>query len=154
MNYLKFIEFSAENLQFYLWFRDYSERFNKLPPSEKVLAPEWSQSQAEAEAAANTSSYKPSKRVDPQFSEVLQNSDFADSKPKATADRADPFDTPDKTPSLEEKRDALSEFEASTIGDKSRSTAHQSTAEQAFDDAGMKWKPCRYLSTTDNHPTD
>ena len=41
MNFLKYIELSAENLQFYLWFRDYSKRYNELPDSEKALSPEW-----------------------------------------------------------------------------------------------------------------
>jgi hypothetical protein len=41
MNFLKYIELSAENLQFFLWYRDYSKRFNELPASEKALSPEW-----------------------------------------------------------------------------------------------------------------
>ena len=38
MNYLLYIEFAAENLQFYLWLKNYVKRFNDLPDSEKVLA--------------------------------------------------------------------------------------------------------------------
>ena len=41
MNYLIYVERSAENLQFYLWFKDYSKRFAALPPSEWALSPEW-----------------------------------------------------------------------------------------------------------------
>ena len=41
MNFLKYIELSAENLQFFLWYRDYVKRFNALPESERVLSPEW-----------------------------------------------------------------------------------------------------------------
>lgn len=38
MNYLLYVEFAAENLQFYLWFKDYVKRFDALPESEKALA--------------------------------------------------------------------------------------------------------------------
>lgn len=41
MNYLLYIEHSAENLQFFLWYRDYLMRFANLPPSEKALSPIW-----------------------------------------------------------------------------------------------------------------
>ncbi|KAI1815437.1 hypothetical protein GGS20DRAFT_597030 [Poronia punctata] len=43
MNYLLYIEHSAENLQFFLWYRDYSERFHEAPAAEVDLAPEWTQ---------------------------------------------------------------------------------------------------------------
>ena len=143
MNYLKYIEFAAENLQFYLWFQDYSARFEKLPGSEKVLSPEWTKAQAEAEAAGNASTIKSSNKANPQVTEALKGTDFADGKPKTMIDNADPFNTPDKTPSLEEKRDGMSDYGSST-GEKTTgsSKAHQFVAENAFDDAGMKWKPC------------
>ncbi|KAI9887461.1 MAG: hypothetical protein M1823_000719 [Watsoniomyces obsoletus] len=41
MDYLAHIELAAENLQFYLWYRDYCRRFAETPASEKALAPEW-----------------------------------------------------------------------------------------------------------------
>jgi len=41
MDYLVYIEFSAENLQFYLWFKDYVRRFETLPEKEKALSPEF-----------------------------------------------------------------------------------------------------------------
>lgn len=41
MNYLLYIEVAAENLQFYLWFRDYIKRFSQLPANEKVLSVPW-----------------------------------------------------------------------------------------------------------------
>ncbi|KAK5115409.1 hypothetical protein LTR85_009869 [Meristemomyces frigidus] len=139
MNYLKYIEHAAENLQFFLWFRDYSARWENLPESEKALAPEWTRAQAEAEAAGNVPS-RP-KRVDPQVAAVLKDTDFADGALRATVDRADPFNTPSKTPD-EEKRDMMSEYGSSTDEKTFGSyNTHQSAAHKAFDDAGMKWKP-------------
>lgn len=41
MDYLVYIEHNAENLQFYLWCKDYARRFDALPEEEKALSPEW-----------------------------------------------------------------------------------------------------------------
>lgn len=145
MNYLKYIEYAPENLQFYLWFQDYSARFNKVPASDKVLSPEWNQFQAESEAAGNASSNRASNKANPQVAQVLKDTDFADGKPKPKIEGNDPFITPDKTPSLDEKRDGLSEY-GSSAGDgktTASSAAHKAVADHAFDDAGMKWKPCK-----------
>jgi len=136
MNYLKYIEFSAENLQFFLWFRDYVKRFDQLPKSEQVLAPVWTIEQAEADASAATT--MPSKRVNATAAEAFKGTDFADNR----ATNTDPFTTPAKTPSLEEKRDFSSEY-GSSNGDASNNTknTHSTIASTAFEDANLKWKP-------------
>lgn len=41
MDYLVYVARDAENLQFYLWFRDYRRRFDALRPAEQALAPDW-----------------------------------------------------------------------------------------------------------------
>lgn len=41
MNYLIYIEHSAENLQFFLWHRSYVKRFHSAGTVDLVLAPEW-----------------------------------------------------------------------------------------------------------------
>jgi hypothetical protein len=41
MDYLVYKEHCAENLQFYLWFKDYEKRFNALPDRQRNLSPEW-----------------------------------------------------------------------------------------------------------------
>ncbi|KAK4900554.1 hypothetical protein LTR27_002270 [Elasticomyces elasticus] len=137
MNYLRYIEHSAENLQFFLWYRDYCARWANLPESERALAPVWTLERAEAEVAGNQP--RP-KRLDPQVAAVLKGTDFADGAPKRTTDKTDPFVTPNKT--SEEGRDPMSDY-ASSMGDETQasSTMHHSVAGQAFDDAGMKWKP-------------
>lgn len=136
MNYLKYIEHNAELLQFYLWFRDYEARFAALPESEMVLSPAWKGTQNEADAAGN----------EPDIA-GLRHPDFAGSTQKVPTAKADPFDTPDKTPSLEEeKREGMSSEYAtsSSEGRTTRSgTTYQSVASSAFDDAGLKWKPCK-----------
>jgi len=44
MNYLIYVERSAENLQFFLWHRDYSRRFADAKTPDIALAHEWTQS--------------------------------------------------------------------------------------------------------------
>ena len=46
LDYLVYITHDAENLQFYLWLRDYTKRFNALPKSERALSPEWTVAEA------------------------------------------------------------------------------------------------------------
>ncbi|EEQ91673.2 hypothetical protein RJZ56_001076 [Blastomyces dermatitidis] len=41
MNYLKYVERNAENLQFFLWYRDYSRRFALIADNQRQLSPEW-----------------------------------------------------------------------------------------------------------------
>lgn len=146
MNYLKYIEHSAENLQFYLWYRDYSERWERLQNSDKALAPVWTTTLAESEM--NASSPMRPKKMPAQITEMLKNTDFED-RPKANTDRIDPFNTPPKADSFDEKdekRDFASDYGSSMGDDKtllsSTASGHRTVADQAFDDAGMKWKPC------------
>ncbi|CAK3982626.1 G signaling regulator like [Lecanosticta acicola] len=142
MNYLKYIEYAAENLQFFLWYRAYAARWESLRESEKTLAPEWTSALADADTYGGPPS-RP-KRLPPPIAEVLKDTDFA-GKPKMPVDRADPFHTPLKSGSFDEKRDFVPDY-ASSIGDdrtllSSTGSSHKVAAEQAFEDAGMKWKP-------------
>jgi hypothetical protein len=41
MDFLVYVEHNAENLQFYLWYKDYVRRFEALPEKDRVLSPEW-----------------------------------------------------------------------------------------------------------------
>ena len=43
MNYLVYVEHAAENLQFYLWYKDYEKRFEAARKTDTSLAPEWTQ---------------------------------------------------------------------------------------------------------------
>lgn len=138
MNYLQYIEYSAENLQFFLWFKDYTSRWEQLKDSEKALAPEW---KTVAESDKSLSPARP-KRLPPQIAEVLKNTDFSET-PKPAAERTDPFNTP-PTGSFEDRREFGSEYASSMSDEKTlqSSTGHHAVTEQAFDEAGMKWKPC------------
>jgi len=39
MDYLVYVTYDAENLQFFMWYRDYLKRFNELSPEAQSLSP-------------------------------------------------------------------------------------------------------------------
>ena len=43
MGYLLYVSHDAENLQFYLWLQDYTNRFFATTPNEQALSPPWSE---------------------------------------------------------------------------------------------------------------
>ncbi|KAF2262318.1 hypothetical protein CC78DRAFT_318856 [Lojkania enalia] len=137
MNYLKYIELSAENLQFYLWFRDYCKRFDELPQGEKALAPEWFGENAEPENQTRPP------RVSPETAAVFKGTDFAN-EPKVfeTEKATNPFFTPPRTPNSDNKNDDGYSIDSL---DQSMSSGgkvnHTQRASGAFQSAGLKWKP-------------
>ena len=48
MGYLLYVAHDAENLQFYLWFQDYSRRFFAASRAEQALSPLWNDDAAQA----------------------------------------------------------------------------------------------------------
>ena len=150
MNYLKYIEHDAENLQFFLWARSYQERWDKLPEYEKKLSPEWTNADGDAES---TQPYKRPMKVSADTAAALKGTAF-DSSPNVTeipstdAEKANPFNTPPRTPSDEEKHHGLASEVSSTWDSTQSSTGNTSSqikrkAEGAYDDAGLKWQPCK-----------
>jgi len=147
MNYLKYIEHDAENLQFFLWYRSYVDRWMKLPESEKALAPEWTTAQAEALPADAT--VRP-RKVDPMVASILKGTDFDEKTPAKTStnEKVDPFRDGARTPSSEDsKRGDLANSEyGSSFGDSktlNSSHTHVVKADEAFENAGLQWKPCK-----------
>ncbi len=141
MNYLKYIEHSAENLQFFLWLRDYIKRFNDLPESEQSLSPIWTP-QAKEEAPAPQSARQ--KKVSPETAALFQGTDFEPGAKGVESEKGNPFHTPPPSSSGEVGRDSVSMY---TTGDSTLypgSVNHVKKAESAFVDAGLKWKPCMY----------
>lgn len=143
MNFLKYIELSAENLQFFLWYRDYSKRFNELPDSEKVLSPEWT-----GVGGSNSDTPKfATKKNHPEASTVLDGTDFASEKTVKHGEKTNggnnPFYTPPHTPTSESHRrdESLDSYDESMTTGK---VNHSERAAGAFENAGLKWKPCEF----------
>ncbi|KAL9108040.1 MAG: hypothetical protein Q9227_007146 [Pyrenula ochraceoflavens] len=136
MNFLVYIEHAAENLQFYLWYRDYVQRFSQLPESEKALAPIWTTQQQE-QALANQSNTG-LKKINADVAALLKGTDFG-TKVKIPGDHApNPFNTPPRTPtgdtqSLAPSTTARTE-DSTTLGGKD---SYNQIAASAFTDAGQ-----------------
>ncbi|KAK8240455.1 hypothetical protein HDK90DRAFT_184558 [Phyllosticta capitalensis] len=147
LNYLKYIELAAENLQFYLWFRDYCKRFDALPDREKALAPAWTLEQAEAEAHAQARKSKPA----PEAAVIFQGTDFDNNARRAPDGELTPFTgdaTPNpQTPSVHSKFESVDNSSEATLSEWQRSTTTATTvdparaAEAAFESAGEKVQP-------------
>lgn len=140
MNYLKYIEHAAENLQFFLWYREYTRRFEALPGNEKTLSPEWTLEQAETEALAAQTQPRAYPTFNPETTAVFKDTDFASQPRIAESEKANPFHTPSRTSSGESKR--IENGLPHPSSDLSTRSAYQRKAEGAFDDAGLKWQPC------------
>ena len=150
MNYLIYIELAAENLQFFLWYKDYVRRFDLLPENEKKLAPIWTAEQAEAQAGAMKDNQNPMKSISPAAAAIFKGTDF--STPKTTiveVGRGNPFNTPPMTPNSGERDSvAPSEYPWSDSGSTLRSTGkapYEKKAAGAFDSADIKLQPCKLL---------
>lgn len=141
MNFLKYIELSAENLQFYLWFRDYSKRFSELPENERNLSPEWTGEKA------NFSDTKIASKTTDSNSDaaaILNGTDFA-AEPKINdleKNGSNPFFTPPRTPNNEDSGDRPASLESSQGTMSTGKVDHAKRAAGAFENAGLKWKPC------------
>jgi hypothetical protein len=138
MNFLKYIERSAENLQFFLWVRDYSKRFEELPQSEKALSPEWTGEKSASEARA---SRRYSKH---EAAAIFKGTAFAnDTEFEKTSS---PFLTPPRTPGSEGEREGGESFDSFDDSLATSKVNHSQRASGAFEGAGLKWKPREFAN--------
>jgi hypothetical protein len=139
MDFLVYIELSAENLQFYLWYLDYVKRFAALPDNEKALVPEWNADAADIETLAATKEKLTQKKMPAAAAEVLRGTDFDPKKPVVTemGNGHNPFNTPPRTPLGDRESTAPSAAGWSEDGSTLRSgqQSYMKKAEQAFAEA-------------------
>ncbi|KAF2962720.1 hypothetical protein GQX73_g10853 [Xylaria multiplex] len=127
MNYLIYIEHAAENLQFYLWYRDYVRRFSAAPVSETTLSPEWTQEmEEETIATIQRDAADQAKKHSPIAREIFRGTDF-EKISGIPVESQNPFSTPPR----------------SSAGDSvsfsgSQATTYVSQAGDAFVAAGAK----------------
>lgn len=122
MDYLIYVEHDAENLQFYLWYRSYVERFNALPSHQQRLSPPWTAERKDITQHQNR------KRTE-NLSELLQN-----------------FNTTDTT--LFESDNTTRDASLSMVKDEVASISPSPTS-SAFESSGgggrgMRWQPCTF----------
>ncbi|KAK2041466.1 hypothetical protein LZ31DRAFT_577651 [Colletotrichum somersetense] len=105
MNYLIYVEHSAENLQFFLWHRDYQTRFGEAKTSDLALAPEWTETM-ETEVLQRLSKEKSQGMRKKPGQEIFKGTDFEKKGPAAAiieeSNASNPFSTPPRTPNDQE----------------------------------------------------
>ncbi|KFX94763.1 hypothetical protein V490_04202 [Pseudogymnoascus sp. VKM F-3557] len=128
MDYMLHVEYSAENLKFYLWLNDYTERFNNLTESSKMLSPQYIYVSSER----NSPITMPLPAVPPK------RQSFANEVFKGTVFDNDPF----RTPRTSDLTDRPPTFWSSTRipGRKTPSPTkpHRTLAISAFADTSMR----------------
>lgn len=151
LNYMKYVEHDAENLQFFLWYRDYCQKFEQLPVSLKDLSPPWTTAQAEVAESRSIRSVR-SKRVDPVIASVPRDTAYsAISQPVVDSDRGNPFhDPPGPTSEIEARETPGSSEHGSSSGDEKilrgpPTPTFTRIANEAFRNTGASWKTCEYL---------
>ncbi|KAK0717138.1 hypothetical protein B0T26DRAFT_740669 [Lasiosphaeria miniovina] len=136
MNYLVYIERSAENLQFYLWFRTYVTRFKLAKTMDISLAMEWTQAMEDEAIARIQKEHAEKARKAPKAgtaAEIFAGSDFvkgSETPSVANTEIANPFGTPPATPS---------EFnQPFDYSNSSEDDSYRMKANKAFASAGVK----------------
>ncbi|KAI1092897.1 hypothetical protein F5B19DRAFT_452189 [Rostrohypoxylon terebratum] len=127
MNYLIYIEHAAENLQFFLWYRDYAKRFNELNNSEAQLSPEWTQAMEDEVTTKIQKDAVDKMRKEPRVAVIFKGTDFEKGASGTVVEIKDPFSTPPPTP---HSNDTLSVFSGSQL------SIHRVQAQDAFNAAG------------------
>jgi hypothetical protein len=123
-------------LQFYLWFRDYKTRFANLPDSEKSLSPEWTNKSAQADTAHRNGTT--SKQMTLETAEVMKAFDEEHGNKKH--EDVNPFNNSRESTATDQD-DASMDTPAQSAMPSTKSGFSQK-AENAFEEAGLKWQPC------------
>lgn len=143
MNYLIYIEHDAENLQFFLWYQDYSKRFAEIPAGERALSPEWTAAQAATELDSAYPQLKGPKALSPEAAAFVKEfNSVGKSKVSVVETKEDPFgDTPPRT--ADTNIVSESGLGTSVISDfESHPKSHVQTTADAFKSADVRLQPC------------
>jgi hypothetical protein len=138
MNYLVYVEHSAENLQFYLWHQDYVKRFKAATTSDLVLAPEWTKAmEDEVAVKLQKEATEKLRQEEAGASEIFKGTDFEKKHGDTSPADGNPFSTPPQTAAS--NGDGDSTYAPSTQPSNART--YRSQASDAFAAAGAK-TPC------------
>jgi hypothetical protein len=143
MSYLIYVEHAAENLQFYLWFKDYEKRFNTNPTTDVKLAPEWTRAMQDETIIKIRKKQADKMRKEPKAAAIFKGTDF-EKKPTAQ-DRSmsgtiDPFATPPQSSG----GDRSSISTATNTMNSLNAMSYMSQASDAFQAAGTQ-QPCKSI---------
>ncbi|ATY60501.1 Regulator of G signaling superfamily [Cordyceps militaris] len=134
MNYLIYIEHAAENLQFFLWHKDYVKRFGGADTTDLCLSPEWTQTmEDEVVARLRKDTAEKTRPNNAVASALFKGTDFE--KQGHDAGSSNPFNTPPRV--SHDTPDQASLRTASQVPSSNGAT-YRSQASDAFHAAGAK----------------
>lgn len=144
MDYLMYVAHDVENLQFFLWFRDYCARWEALSDSEKALSPEWKGSTAGIIEA--TGGQWP-------LSSPVASSQASLSRAGTADSRYSLHEYVTALPSVAEKgitgsghEDDYKIFVDKSVASQKKRTSTKQDAQRINADAGVGWSGCEYHS--------
>ena len=128
MDYLVYVSHDAENLQFWLWMRDYDKRFYAAPKNEQDLSPPWLEAEV-AQPYGGASDHPP---------RTADKSRGEHSEYEAKFDHAEFLVSPVNTPQYD-KQSFISGVATSnkTVAD---------SVDDANSQMGLKWQSCGFAS--------
>lgn len=137
MNYLLYVEHAAENLQFFLWYRDYVERFNDANTLDTGLSPEWTQAMEDETAVKIQKDAVEMRKESKTAIAIFRGTDFEKGVTDIIVENRNPFSTPPSTPSV---KDAPSILLGSQV------SSYRTHVQDAFSAAGIT-QPCTFTPT-------
>jgi hypothetical protein len=150
MNYLIYVERAAENLQFFLWYKDYEKRFNAAEYSVTMIAPEWTDEQQEQAVQIARQEANAKKQANGVKDPTVKSLNFDISTTLPATEKKDPFATPPRTPAGNGKSmSSILPWEVNrTISDPAseysplQNDSYRQVANNTFAAAGLK-APCK-----------
>ncbi len=130
MDYLYYVEHSAESLQFFLWYYDYIQRWSQLSPKEKALSAVWDPDQAK-EPKSRYITYSHKREMSDKMNKILSIMD-------SDAKRAES--------GSEGKQAAQSDTSPASKNFSRPRTPSVSTIESSTESTASDWQPCRSYS--------
>ena len=144
MNYLIYVEHDAENLQFYLWYKDYVKRFTALGARDAALAPEWTRPMQDDTVAKIRKDNFESRKTEPAAAEIFKGADFEKNvQPEMRGpdtNGVNPFNTPPRTPNQSNDQESIL---SASHAPSTHASTYKSQAADAFQSADVRL-PCEY----------
>lgn len=127
-----YVEHNAENLQFFLWYKDYCKRFGALAEKDKALSPPWIPDTTGIPALTKDVEKEKKRKTNRETLAGMMDSGYDKKSPTFFSDS----ETDPSSPTLKKGGESLYSGSASGYG------SIPTNAEVAAQ-AGLKWQPCK-----------
>lgn len=148
MNYLIYVEHAAENLQFFLWYKDYEKRFRAANTSDIALAPEWTRAMEDDAVGRIRKENAEKLRRDSPATDIFKGTDFEKQGLELPpSEPLNPFSTPPMTPNKNGEDDSIYAVSSNRRASSTLPGSYHSHASEAFHAAGVR-QPCKLKART------